>query len=268
MNAPSFDPQLCTVSISNSVGTIHIQRPAKKNALTKELCLSLAEQFRRLDRLPEVKVIALRGSGPDFCAGADIHEVETVLDDQATGSHRTDHLSLLDSVIGQVSKPTVALVQGVCMGGGWQLASSCDLVICSEDAHLALTPSKLGLLYPQRGLERLVEQVGAHRAKYLLFSSDRIAPWDAERWGLVTTVIPASDFEAWTTSFLERIAQRSQYTVHHSKRLIDAGAEQTDAHRRDWEETWAGMLENPDLVAGRAAFFAGEQPVFTWGPKL
>lgn len=268
------------IEVRESIGAILIDREGKRNALTPELCDDLAAAVTRLDSDPEVKVITLAGAGRDFSAGADITELPRVLFDRSpiagagagAAVDTFDHLTAADEAFGAASKPTVALVRGVCMGGGWQLASSCDLVLCSSDARIAITPALLGIVYPRRGIDRLVRTVGTDRAKYLLFGGTRISPADAERWGLVTAVIDAETFEQQTASYLARVASNSQYSVHTSKRLIDAGtgpdALGETALDAAWASAWAGMPENADLLAGRTAFLAGRAPEFPWEPPV
>lgn len=258
--------------VTDWIGRIEIHRPEKRNALTPELCDDLSRAVRTLDRDPGVRVIALSGADRDFSAGADIAELSRVLFDDdprfAEVGTTYDHLTATDNAFTGAHKPTVALVQGICMGGGWQLASSCDVILCSDDARLAITPALLGIVYPRVGIARLVRMVGATRAKHLLFSGTRIQPADAERWGLVTELLPAASFHNDAEAFLRRIASNSQLSVQLTKQLIDAGTgrENTDTSALDseWGEIWKEMPENPDLAAGRAAFLAGDTPEFVW----
>lgn len=267
-----MSPGQIRVSVENWIGAIEIDRPAKRNAVTPELCDELATAVAGLDANPDVRVITLAGADGDFSAGADIAELPRVLFDgserDAAGRTGFDHLTAADVAFGVATKPTVALVQGVCMGGGWQLASACDIVLCSDDAKIAITPALIGIVYPRRGVDRLVRLVGASRAKHLLFSGTRVSPVDAERWGLVTTLLPAAQFAAESAGFVARIAANSPYSVHTTKRLIDAG---TGAEGRggstlddEWAAVWAETPDNPDFAAGRTAFLSGQKPEFTW----
>lgn len=261
-----------SVSVHAGIGAIKIDRPTKRNALTPELCDELAVAVAKLDRNPDVRVITLTGADGDFSAGADISELPQVLFDGADhdneGRSGFDHLTAADLAFGVATKPTVALVQGICMGGGWQLASACDIVLCSDDAKIAITPALIGIVYPRRGVDRLVRRVGASRAKYLLYSGSRVSPVDAERWGLVTTLLPAAQFASESASFVARIAANSPYSVHTTKRLIDAG---TGSEGRggtalddEWAAVWSEMPYTPDFAAGRSAFLSGQKPVFAW----
>ncbi|MBP6684050.1 MAG: enoyl-CoA hydratase/isomerase family protein [Leucobacter sp.] len=260
------------VSVKAGIGAIEINRPAKRNALTPELCDEVADAVRGLDSDPDVRAITLTGAGGDFSAGADIADLPRVLFDSSGGNDAGrsgfDHLTAADLALGVATKPTIALVQGICMGGGWQLASACDIVLCSDNAKIAITPALIGIVYPRRGVDRLVRLVGASRAKYLLYSGARVSPVDAERWGLVTALLPAAEFAAESARFVTQVAANSPYSVRTTKRLIDAGtgSEGRGGSALDaaWGTVWAEMPANPDFAAGQAAFLTGQKPEFSW----
>lgn len=262
--APTMTGRI-TSDISGEIGAIVIENPRQRNALTRDMCIELAEQVRLLDADPEVKVITLRGSGDDFSAGAAINELHQVLFDEGANGETIDHLSAADAAIGAASKPTVALVRGTCMGGGWQIASACDMSIASDSVSLAVTPSKLGIIYPRSGVERLVRRLGADKAKYVLFSADLIPADKAASWGLLTDVVPDSEFEAFSQAFVTRMATRSQYSIHTMKVLIDSMSSGSHADDELWRGEWAKLPVSEDFVLGQRAFLDGKRPRFTWG---
>lgn len=149
------------------VASVEIDNPAQRNALTRDMCLELQELMPRLEADPAVTVVALRGAGSTFCPGAAINELSAVLLDQQEADNNVDQLSRADQAITSVTKPTVAMVDGDCMGGGWQIASACDAIIASERSAFAITPAKIGILDPRPGTERLVPQVGHANAKFI-----------------------------------------------------------------------------------------------------
>ncbi|AUI51044.1 enoyl-CoA hydratase/isomerase family protein [Arthrobacter crystallopoietes] len=253
------------VTVEGDIATVVLNHPKRRNALTKGMCLGLTEAVGRLDDDPQVKVIALRGANGDFSAGAALDQLDHVLFDKADEALGTDRLSEADAAICSVRKPTVALVEGICMGGGWQIASACDVLLAADDVRLAITPSKLGILYPRAGLERLVRRVGADRAKYLLFSAEEIGPDKAAAWGLITDLVATHEFEEVSMSFLRTISRRSQYSNVTMKHLIQADESQENVEKR-WDAEWSHFPDNEDLAAGRAAFMAKERPAFTWSP--
>ncbi|ASN38011.1 crotonase [Arthrobacter sp. 7749] len=253
-----------TAEINGNVGEIVIDNPRQRNALTREMCIDLAEQVRRLDADPRVTVITLRGRGDDFSAGAAINELDQVLFDAGEDGENLDHLSAADAAICAALKPTVALVRGTCMGGGWQIASACDISIAADSVRLAVTPSKLGIIYPRCGVERLVQRLGADKAKYVLFSADLISADKAALWGLLTDVVSEDEFETVSHALVSRMATRSQYSIRTMKSLIDSMVSESPEHDDLWEEKWAKLPASEDFAVGRQAFLEGKRPRFTW----
>lgn len=255
-------PDRIEVMRHGTVGTVVLNHPGRRNALTREMCIALSSAMADLDRDPDIKVIALRGAGQDFSAGAAINDLKSVLfDDSAKGP--IDRLSQADAAICAIRKPTIALVRGVCMGGGWQIASACDIILAADDTRIAITPSKLGFLYPRLGLERLAERVGIDRAKHLIFTAQEIDPAQAAAWGLITELIDADKFEEHATEVLRTISDRSQYSIVTMKRLLAETAQHERKHAA-WDTAWRAVPDNPDLAIGRAAFLSRTTPHFTW----
>ncbi|GAA1661270.1 enoyl-CoA hydratase [Citricoccus zhacaiensis] len=292
------------VEVHGGVGNVVLDRPSHRNALSRHMCRSLVEALAVLDAHPDVGVVAISGTGGDFCAGAGLDTFDEVLFDGApplggSGSVASipeppeaakapdavtagvpdtgvDRLSEADAAIRAVRKPTVSLVEGICMGGGWQIAAAADLLIASTTARIAITPSKLGIIYPRSGLERLVDRVGLDRAKYLLLTAAEVTPRQAAEWGLITLLIPAEDFAEQAAATVRTIQSRSLFSTVTQKRLLDSYARlaaapcgegqegEVGAYEADWNRSWADFRSGEDLAEGRRAFAAKEQPVFTW----
>lgn len=261
-----------TVSVADGIGRLVLNRPSHKNALTRSMCLELTEAIARLDTDPDVSVITLEGADGNFCAGAGLDQFDAVLFDGAQGSvgSGTDRLSEADAAIRSARKPTVALVEGICMGGGWQIAAAADLVLASTTARIAVTPSKLGIVYPRAGLERLADRVGVDRAKYLLLTASEVTPVQAEQWGLVTVLFEAEEFAARASGVVSTIRSRSLFSHVSHTRLLDSYAERgsgVDArqdYESDWSQTWEDFRTGTDLAEGRRAFAVKERPAFSW----
>lgn len=265
MNNPARTPRI-NVNISDGVASVEIDNPTQRNALTKTMCLELQDLMPRLEVDPEVNVVVLRGGGNTFCAGASITELSSVLLDRQDDGTSVDHLSLADQAIASVKKPTMAMVDGACMGGGWQIASACDFIIASERSVYAITPAKIGIIYPRSGIERLVRQVGHARAKFILLTGQTFTAARALNLGLVADVVPDDDFEERCSSLVGSLRNRSRFSMHSMKHLVNL----TDMNHRgidkEWEETWAAMPQSPDMGIGIKAFLSREQPRFTWSP--
>ena len=254
-----------TVEISDGVAAVKIDNASRRNALTKGMCIQLHELMPALDDDPRVALVTLRGVGTIFSAGANINDLASVILDRQADGTVIDHLSQADGAIAAVAKPTVALVDGPCMGGGWQIASACDFIIASERSVFAITPSKLGIIYPRPGIERLVRQVGLANAKFILLTADTFSAAQAQALGLVAETVPDDAFEARTTALIASLRSRSRFSQHSMKRLVDLAAANDKAIDAEWDAAWAAMTESPDMQIGIDAFLNREEPRFTWG---
>lgn len=255
-----------SVSIADGVATVEICNPAQRNALTRAMCLEIQELMPRLDADPDVAVVVMRGAGDTFCAGAAISELSSVLLDQQPDGSLVDHLSRADASIASLSKPTVALVDGACMGGGWQIASACDFIIANERAVIGLTPAKIGIIYPRPGIERLVRLVGHANAKYILLTGQTFSATEARALGLVADVVPSEAFEEKCAALVGSLRSRSRFSMHSMKRLVDLTDAATSDLNQEWTDAWAAMPDSPDMEIGISAFLNREQPQFTWRP--
>jgi enoyl-CoA hydratase/carnithine racemase len=252
------------VSVAHGVATVVLDNPASRNAITRSMCLDIQDTLPQLEADPDVTVVAFRGAGGSFSAGAQLTELESVLMDR-TDEGIVDQLSRTDLAITSLAKPTVALVDGACMGGGWQLASACDFIVASERSTIGITPAKLGILYPRAGVDRLVRQVGAAAAKYIVFTGQTFPAARALELGLVAEVVTDGEFSARCDALVAALVQRSRFTIHAMKHLIDI-REGDPTLDDEWRSAWSAMADGPDMRIGIAAFLNHEQPRFRWKP--
>jgi enoyl-CoA hydratase/carnithine racemase len=243
----------------HAVLTIH--RPAKRNAITLAMWLALPDAAAAFAASP-AKVLVLRGAEGCFAAGADIGEFETVYATrESTAAYGAAVAGGVGAIAGLV-KPTLALIEGACVGGGLALALACDLRLAAQNARLAITPAKLGLSYSLEDTKRLVDAVGPSAAKDILFTGRLVGAEEALRLGLIDAVHPAETIEAATLAKATAIAAASQHSVRGVKAtvaMILAGqATDTDATRA----AFVNSTEGPDFQEGRTAFLAKRSPVF------
>jgi enoyl-CoA hydratase/carnithine racemase len=262
----SDPPGRINVSVSGGVATVEIENPAQRNAMTQGMCLQIQELMPQLAADPDVIVVALRGAGDTFCAGAPINDLASVLLDPQPDGTLLDHLSAADAAIAAIAKPTVALVDGACMGGGWQIASACDFIVASERSVFAITPAKIGVIYPRLGIERLLRQVGPATAKYILFTGQKFSAARAREIGLVADVVPDEEFEERSTLLLTSLTKRSRFTIHTLKHLVDQTGPNAPELDRDWKIAWTAMTASPDWEIGVSAFLNHAKPRFAWTP--
>ncbi|TDB92992.1 enoyl-CoA hydratase/isomerase family protein [Actinomadura sp. 7K534] len=244
--------------VAEGVGTVVIDRPEKRNAMSADMWRSLPGLLDDLAANRAVRVVVLTGAGGNFSAGADISELSDI--------HRDDdsHLSsVAERALAAFPKPTLAAIEGYCVGGGCQLAAACDLRFAAADARFGITPAKLGLVYPAGATTRLVRLVGPSAAKYLLYSADLIGAGDALRIGLLDEVVPGDGLRKRVAEFAETLASRSLLTQQATKGIVDAitAGGPVEEETRRWLDEMAACGEH---VEGIAAFLERRAPHFPW----
>lgn len=255
-----------TAEITGGVASVVIDDPARRNAMTRAMFIELEQLMPTLDADPEVTLITLRGAGGTFSAGAAVDELSAVLMDTQDDGTRVDHLSRADLAIASTSKPTIAMVDGACMGGGWQIASACDFIVASERSVFAITPAKIGVIYPRAGIERLVRQVGPATAKFLLLTGTTMSAAEAHGLGLVTEMVADDEFVARCDAVLRTLLGNSRFSMHTLKSLVDLTVSADPRLDATWDAAWDAMAEGPDMTTGMTAFLQRQQPRFTWTP--
>ncbi len=238
-------------SVTDSVATVVIRHPAKRNAMTAAMWAALPPLLVALAADPLVRVLVLTGEGGTFCAGADI----STLRGSPVEAQRLAVAA--EEALAAFPKPALAAVRGHCVGGGAQLAAACDLRFAEEGARFGVTPAKLGIVYPASATRRLVSLVGPATAKYLLFSGELIDAERALRTGLVDEVLPVGELDGRVAEFARILASRSQLTQAAAKEFAN-GRTGREAH---WDER---ARHSGDTAEGVAAFLERRGPRFTW----
>ncbi|MFD6189015.1 MULTISPECIES: enoyl-CoA hydratase/isomerase family protein [unclassified Streptomyces] len=248
-----MEPQLLH-RVADSVATVVVHHPAKRNAMTAAMWRALPRVLDGLAADPGVRALVLTGEGGTFCAGADISTLrESAAEAQGLAVRAEEALAAFP-------KPTLAAIRGHCVGGGAQLAAACDLRFAEETALFGVTPAKLGVVYPASATRRLVALTGPATAKYLLFSGELIDAARALRTGLVDEVLPVGELGKRVAEFTRVLASRSLLTQSAAKEFA-AGRTDRDAH-------WAAQAHGSgDTAEGVASFLERRQPRFGWnGP--
>ncbi|MDH6680226.1 enoyl-CoA hydratase/carnithine racemase [Rhodococcus sp. LBL1] len=256
MSTPA-DPGRIRITLEQRVAVVTIDHLRRYNALTGKMLEELTTGLARLADDPAVDVVVVTGSGPHFCAGMDIRELRSA---RNAGVRMEDRVTDAEEALAAFPKPTVAAVSGYCIGGGAQLALACDIRVAAENAEFAVTPAKLGVIYPARTITRLVHTLGPATAKYLVMTGDRMDAEAALRVGLVAEVVPEDRLHTRVSVLAETIAARSSITQRAAKQMIDAAAR--GGIDDELERYWTGA-PNPDLEIGLDAFLSGTQPEFT-----
>ncbi|MCD1145172.1 enoyl-CoA hydratase/isomerase family protein [Kocuria sp. LUK] len=268
---PEVAPGTLTVRHDGPTAWIVLDRPERRNALSPAMWAALPGLLHELDADPAVKVIGLRGAGGVFSAGADIGEVFDCLGEAGSGLPRGGLLTEAEAALAQVHKPTVAALEGFCMGGAWMLAGACDLRIAAASLRIGLTPARIGIVFPASGVRSLVRLVGPAVASALLLTGDTVPADRAEAWGMLTRVVADEQFEAALEEVVTGLAQRSQLSVQAHKHLVrlalaEDADDEADAFGRDpvSEALFREVRDGPDARIGQQAFLAKRRPRFTW----
>jgi methylglutaconyl-CoA hydratase len=205
-------------STSDAIATVTLNRPDKRNALDDETIAEIKNAVTRAEQDDVVKVVLLRGSGKDFCAGADLSQLEKIAAGGSRADNHADAMKLGDLLIQmrRCTKPLVAAVHGNALAGGAGLASACDLIIADENAVFGYPEVKLGFV-PAMVMALLIRITGEKYAFELAALGNTISAAEAQRIGLVTRI--ASDFDNDVAAYAREIAGRSASAVQLIKRL-------------------------------------------------
>ncbi|MDE2874226.1 MAG: enoyl-CoA hydratase/isomerase family protein [Gemmatimonadota bacterium] len=219
MSAPGRD-SLVLLETRAGVATLTLNRPRKRNALSPGLVAELSARLARAASDPEVRVVALSGAGPDFCAGADLSAIAaSQREGPEAGLADARRLGEVFVTVRRVDRPVVALVRGRALGGGCGLASACDIVLAHPDAIFGYPEVHLGFV-PALVMAPLRRKVGEAAAFELVARGRRIGAAEAVSLGLATRVLPGDDFGAAADEYLRELAGLPATAVALTKRLF------------------------------------------------
>jgi enoyl-CoA hydratase len=240
------------------VALVTLDRPDVHNALSFDLLDELADMLQGLDDDPDCRAIVLTGSGTRaFAAGADIREL----------AHQTpvtllteDRFAVWDR-IGAVRTPMIAAVRGVALGGGCELAMSCDMIVAAEDASFGQPEIKLGIMPGAGGTQRLTRAIGKARAMDLILTGRSIRAVEAERIGLVSRVVAPDETLAAALELAARISRQAPIAVLAAKAAIKQAAElPLSAGLQQERRAFYMLFASEDQAEGMAAFVEKRRP--------
>jgi enoyl-CoA hydratase/carnithine racemase len=250
------------VERDRAIATVVLNRPEKLNALTKTMWRRLGEVMTGLSRDDTLRCVVLRGAGgKSFAPGNDISEFET---ERATAIQAKAYGEILHATLGSIRDcrhPTVALIEGICVGGGLEIAALCDLRICGESSRFGVPINRLGLVMAYDEIAGLAGLVGRAAALEILLEGRVFSAQEAKDKGLVTRVVPDAEVAREAMATAERIAKGAPLVARwHKKflRRLDDPAPLTNAER---DEGFA-CFDTEDFKIGTRAFLAKTTPDF------
>ena len=243
------------------VAWVLLDRPQVMNALSTELLEQLERSFDELDRDPSVRAVILAGASPVFCAGADIAEMAEK--DPVEGRRFGFVGQATTRAIERCHAPVIALVEGYALGGGFELALACDLIVAADGAKLGLPEVTVGIHPGMGGASRLTRRIGRARTKFLVFTGEPVPAREAERWGFVERIVPADEARSAARALAGTIASRAPLAVAWAKSVIDRGMDSPLESALRLEGESAGhTFVTEDRTEGMRAFLERRRPDF------
>jgi enoyl-CoA hydratase/carnithine racemase len=256
---------LVTVERSGHIAIVSLNRPEALNAISGALADELASACEELSGDRDMWAVVVRGEGEKaFCVGADLKERSSFdLDDFHI--NRAKMIAMFGA-IRNLHQPSIAAIFGFALGGGFEIALSCDLIVAAQETQVGLPELRVGLLPAGGGTQLLVRRVGLARAKDMIFRARRVGAIEAKEIGIVSEVAERESLDATAWDLAEEICQGSPVAAQAAKRALDAAIgtplpEGIELENQGWKE----VIASSDRAEGIAAFNAKRDPDWTNG---
>lgn len=251
------------VEKSGTVATVTLNQPEKMNAMSMAMFQGIHQAMKDLDADHEVRCIVFRGAGGKaFAAGADISEFETL---RATKEQAKRYAELSNPALDSVRDcrhPTIALIEGVCVGGGLGLAAMCDLRVCGESSRFGVPVKRLGLVESPEELMPLVRRFGADAMLEILLVGDVFGAERAKEMGLVNKIVGDDEVEAAAYDWARKISDGAPLSARWHKKFIYRLLDPTPHTPAEIEEGY-DAFDTEDFQEGFRAFLDKRKPVFS-----
>ena len=243
--------------IHNRVGLVRLNRPKALNALNSIMLTELMDVLDKFDADEDIGVVVITGNKRAFAAGADIKEM---MDVTAVEMFLSDSISQFDRIRG-VTKPVIAAVSGYCLGGGNELAMSCDMILASETARFGQPEINIGVIPGAGGTQRLARTVGKAITMEMVLNNRTLSAEEALRFGLVNKVVPVEHYLEEALNLASEIASRAPLAVRMGKEAVNKAF---DTFLRDGladeRRAFYFLFSTADQKEGMAAFFEKRKP--------
>ena len=245
------------IEVIGGIARLLIDRPLKRNAMTTDMFGQIPALIAEAEAKKHVRAIVLGSARPGmFCAGADISELSVNADNPGWRAANQSAINAAQLALARADRPTVAFVDGDCVGGGCGMALACDIRVATTRARFGITPAKLGLVYPLHDTKLLVDLVGPGQAKRILYTGDLLSAEEALRIGLIDQIADHPD------DLLGSIAGNSLHSQRQSKAIIRRILDGQAADDAATLAMFAEAFEGPDFREGVAAFLEKRKAVF------
>ncbi len=241
----------------NRVGLITLNRPQALNALNNQLLREVMDALDAFDRDEGIGAMVITGSEKAFAAGADIKEMA---DKSITEIMDRDHIAVFGR-IRTIQKPVIAAVSGWALGGGCELALSCDMILASETAKFGQPEINLGVIPGAGGTQRLTRAVGKAIAMEMILNNRTLSAQEAYQFGLVNRVVPVEGYLDEALKLADEIASRAPLALRAAKRMINQSYECTLSEGlAEEKQTFYNLFASEDQKEGMQAFIEKRKP--------
>ena len=245
-----------------SVCTLTLNRPEKRNSLTNKTLKLLTEEFLELGKISEIRCVVIRGSGDRaFCSGYDIASIS----DEEIAIEKNHPLTEAMRAVKSCPLPVIAMINGHAFGAGLELAATCDIRVCADDAKLAIPPAKLGVTYHYGGIKQFLNLVGPGFTRELFLTGDPVRAERALEKGLVDHVVKRDKLEEFTYGLAEGISENAPLSMISIKKMINIWEEGEPLSKENEElirSLFAEVRKSSDSREGKKAFLEKRKPVF------
>jgi len=247
-----------------AVGWMIFNNPARHNAVSVDMWRAVPEILGEFESDDAIRTIVLAGAGGKaFVSGADISEFEEKRSSADSVAEYNAISGRANAAIIDCRKPTIAMIQGYCIGGGLGVALCCDLRIASDNSRFAVPAARLGLGYAYAGIKRLADVVGPSFAKEIFFTARQFDAAEALQMGLVNRIRPVAELEPYVSNYAATIGGNAPLTVAAAKLCVNEYTK--DPEDRDLAATAAAVdrcFASADYIEGRTAFMEKRKPAF------
>lgn len=245
------------------IGWLIFNNPSRRNAVSLAMWEAIPLVLADFEADPDVRVVVLTGAGNKaFVAGADISEFDQVRNSEANVTYYAEQVSAANAAISAARKPTIAMIRGVCVGGGVGIALNCDIRIGAEDARFSIPAAKLGLGYGHVGLKLLVDLVGPSFAKEIFYTARLFSASEALAMGLINRVLPTAVLESYVRDYCQTIAQNAPLTIQSVKQIVGQIVADAPLDEAYCDQLVKNCFDSEDYIEGRRAFMEKRRPDF------
>lgn len=249
------------LDVKDNICVLTMNNPDTLNALTDLTFDELLDAMEIIERDSRIRVVILTGAGKSFVAGADIAYMLDFTAEQ--GREFSRHSNTFNSKIAASDKVFIAAVNGYALGGGTEIAISCDLVIASENARFGLPEVKLGVVPGAGGTQRLPRLIGIQKATEMVLTGEQIKAQEALEIGLVCRVVPSDNLMEYALNLAGKILKNAPLSIKYAKKCLQQSREQTLSAGLEYENTMFGLsFATRDQKEGMAAFLEKREARF------